>query len=413
MSKTELTENPKFSQAIDPLLLEEVVDILFHRFKTHVQIKSVCVLSAPSRRNLILRIIFQNPSNGSPKSLILKQSVRDTHLEDTQEIFDRFAKDWAGLEFASGLPSKIPLTPLFYGGSQKSRFILIEDLGEIHTSLVDSLTGNMKADAMAALSRYVRVLSQFHGLGTRAVKDYTINLQKLNPEALLWQEDLEEMYVKISTVLEKFHRPVSSDLKNEIYSVFKTVKDPGPFTTLMHGDICPDNVFDNPSRNDMRIIDFEWGFVGNALLDGVYLRMCMPTCWCAKVFPENVIEFFDHAYRKELMNHIPEAANTAFYHESYSAACAYWILGRIANLEDILEKENDLSDPIYAELHPNWKPEDNQQRPRALYRLHAFILVSEKYGFFPHLRSMAQEILKELKDRWKDIPLLDLFPAFQ
>ncbi len=67
------------------------------------------------------------------------------HKKVLQAIrFFRFARDWAGLEFLSSLEGEHPITPQFYGGSINHRFILIEDLGENHVSLVDSLTGSNK-----------------------------------------------------------------------------------------------------------------------------------------------------------------------------------------------------------------------------------------------------------------------------
>ena len=51
---------------------------------------------------------------------------------------------------------------------------------------------------------------------------------------------------------------------------------------LLHGDICPDNVY--YQSNETRFIDFEFGEFGNALIDGVYLRMHMPVVGVQKLF---------------------------------------------------------------------------------------------------------------------------------
>ncbi len=55
------------------------------------------------------------------------------------------------------------------------------------------------------------------------------------------------------------------------------------------------------------------------------LRMCMPTFWCVKAFPEDVIESFERIYRKDLKKKIPAASDDAVYYENYVAACAYWM----------------------------------------------------------------------------------------
>jgi hypothetical protein len=56
---------------VDPAILKEVTDILLNEFQTEIAIKSVIILSEPSRRNLVLRIILQNSSEGIPESIIL------------------------------------------------------------------------------------------------------------------------------------------------------------------------------------------------------------------------------------------------------------------------------------------------------------------------------------------------------
>ncbi len=191
------------------------------------------------------------------------------------------------------------------------------------------------------------------------------------------------------------------------------MKKPGHFTTLIHGDICPDNVFDDPSNNNMRIIDFEWSFVRNALLDGVYLRMSMPTCWCTKAFPEDVIEKFELTYRKEIAKNIPAAKEDTLYYESYVAACAYWMLWNLISAGDIWDKDSDLTDAKYLNLHTQWRIlEDNLQRPRVLYRIESFIETAKKHHSLPELRSMAEQVLVKLKSIWPETKTLGLYPAF-
>ncbi len=46
--------------------------------------------------------------------------------------------------------------------------------------------------------------------------NYREIIQKLNPGAPVWQDDFDEMLIKISTLLKKFDIPIESDLNNEI-----------------------------------------------------------------------------------------------------------------------------------------------------------------------------------------------------
>lgn len=400
-------------ESIDPDVLQEITDILSNHFQQKIAVKSVIILSEPSRRNLVLRIILKNTSVCIPNSIIFKQSniEQSSEDDDDKEAFGRFARDWAGLEFLNNLNTTTTIAPIFYGGSIEHRFILIEDLGPIHISLVDSLMGQERNTAEATLNRYMNVMATLHGASHSFSQKYHTIIQKINPGASMWQDDFDDMFAKISALLEKFNIQITDNLRNEISQVFNSGKEPSPFTALMHGDMCPHNVFDDPAQNKMRIIDFEWCFYGNVLLDAVGLRMCMPTSWCVKAFPEDIIESYEQIYRKKLIKYSPEASDDTVYYEHYVAACAYWMLWRVVSLDDILETDIDIHDQKFP-LHPMWKPEYNLRRPRSLYRFKAFIEISKKHNMLPHLRAMAKSILQELNKRWLTVEPLALYPAF-
>jgi hypothetical protein len=396
-------------RTVDDNILKEVVDLLTKRFETPVQIKSVQFLSEPERRNILLRIILDNPQNGAPTSVILKQALYCESSNKDQEALGRFARDWAGLEFLSALGSSS--VPTVYGGSSNHNFVLLEDLGEVHLSLVDSLMGTNKEVAIQALKRFVQSMGQLHGDAYGHMDRYKKLLLNINPDADYLLDNLENMIEKANSVLSKFNISLTDELQQEIVDVYKACNEHEHFMTLTHGDICPDNVFDEPEKNKMHIIDFEWGSVGNALLDGTYLRMSNPTCWCVKALPEELIEPLETLYRLELMKKIPAASNDELYYNSYVCACAYWMLSRLTNLEDILEADVEI-DYMKPTPHPTWKPEYKLQRPRMLARIEAFLKVANKYDRLPHLRQMAEQILAELKTRWPDVKPLEAFPAF-
>jgi thiamine kinase-like enzyme len=398
---------------VDLIILEEAAKVLEKRFRTQVTIGSAVYLSAPDRHNVLVRITLNHHSKDLPASIILKQSLPEKSDTGDRQAFGRFARDWAGLEFLSNLHTQNSLSPLFYSGSKKYRFVLMEDLGSRHSNLIDSLMSNDKKGAEVSLKRYMKVIGKFHSAASSNTREYLSILRRINPDALIWQDDFDDMLSKICGQLAKFGLPLDPQLKNEIDHVFRLAKDPGPFTTLMHGDICPDNFFDNLKTNELKLIDFEWSFVGNALLDAVVLRMCMPTSWSMKTFCPAVIESFELAYRNELIKTNPAARNNALYYESYVAAAAYWMLWRIVSLEDILEGEITSADPKNLNLHHHWQADDNLRKPRNIYRLETFIEISKKHALLPHLRSMAEYILKELKLRWPDVRPLEVYPAFR
>ncbi len=137
-----MKNNPK----LNAKLLQEIQDILSQKFQTEVKIKSTVTLSEELRRNLVLRINLEKSDSNIPQTIIFKQSLIEKSASDKElleksardkEILGRFARDWAGLEFISSFEIEDTIAPKFYGGSVSSRFILIEDLGAEHMSLVD------------------------------------------------------------------------------------------------------------------------------------------------------------------------------------------------------------------------------------------------------------------------------------
>ena len=414
-SKIEAVDKEKSVSPVSSIILKEVVDILSNRFNTQIQVGSIIQLSEQERRNLILRINIQNPSAGVPKSIILKQTLPAKPSDDPNKISDRFARDWSGLEFLSMLKTGAPPVPKFYGGSLEHRFILIEDLGESHLSLVDSLTGDNTKEAEIALLRFMIDLGQLHSSSYGKTEDYFKILKKVNPSAESWQDNLQKAIEKylpdLKLSLKSLNMVPSENILSEINSVFKSNLAPGPFTTLIHGDICPDNVFYNREKNELYLIDFEYSVVKNALLDGTYLRMSFPTCWCAKSVPDGLISTLEASYREQLKKTIPAARSDEEYHDAYVNACAFWMLKSLLLIEVVLEKEDIWSSgPTPPESL--WNPEANLVRPRVLSRLISFIEISKAYKKLPHLLSMAEEVLKELEIRWPDAKPLELYPAF-
>jgi thiamine kinase-like enzyme len=330
------------NQILDPTLTHAIIAILSDHFHQKIHITSLVQLSEAQRRNRIIRVGIGSPEGSIPTSLIFKQTLKEGTIENDEDSLRRFSRDWAGLEFLGHL--KFEFVPQFYGGSLKHRFVLLEDLGEQHVSLVDSLTSSNSQEAEAALFRYVKCLGQFHAASYEKTHIYSKILHKLNPASEPWETDLKRYLEKTLPKFESLFTTLgiseSRCLWEELKGVFKANIEPGSFTTLTHGDICPDNVFDNPQKNEMHLIDFEHAAVRSALLDATYLRMSMPTCWCARAIPPKLVQSLEVAYREELMKKIPAAKDDKAYDTAYVNACAFWMLKGIVNIKNILDKED-------------------------------------------------------------------------
>jgi hypothetical protein len=311
---------------MEPELLKAVTKSLEDYFGLEVTIQDVKFLSEPDRRNRIARL-FLSTGNNEMRSVIFKQSLFDKGQETTDDdILARFARDFAGLKFLSGSDINHSI-PKFLGASQSFRFILLEDLGDTHISLVDSLTKSDPAKALAALKRFTKALAHFHMASYGRLGEYDELLVSAHPnretleDRIKWNE--EDLIPKLELVCNSFDIPFSNEVKKETIDVIKMSLSPGDFYVLTHGDICPDNVFDHEDKDELQLIDFEWVRPGSGLLDATYFRMNFPTCWCAKALPEDVIVELESLYRKTIASKIKDSLDDAKYNESYVAACGF------------------------------------------------------------------------------------------
>lgn len=406
---------------------QKTLDILRERFHpAEVDITSSVYLSEPARRNVLMRINLTSTSESVPKSVILKQVLPQAEDADDKRADARFARDWSGLEFASSVQSELAHnTPLFYGSDAKQRFILIEDLGEHHVSLVDSLLSSDRDKAVSALERYMKTLGNFNATSFDHSDEYQAILKRIYHEATTPEEDLtsttEYLLPKLESSMHLLALPLPESFPDEARQVLDSMFKPGPFTVLTHGDIAPDNVFDHEGAEGLQLIDFEWCAPRNALLDGSYLRMSIPTGWCAKAIPDDVLRPLDRIYREELAKTVPEASNDLAYSTAYTHACAYHVLHQMANLDSILENDVTWGSGPMPQF-PLWNPASNSIRSRFLSRLQAFVDVALEHDslhpsqppILPSLRKTAEDMLNIVRKRWgDDAKPLDFYPAFK
>ena len=403
-------------QEINAQVIQLAQQMVQQSFATACEIKSADFLSGPERRNVVLRLHLESKSNDVPATVILKQSLPEATDDDDKDAYARFARDWAGLEFLNRVGQRHHNVPKFYGGNKEHRFILIEDLGLEHRSLVDSLTLPNRAEAIAALTRFMIALGNFHAVSFDHIREYETILHTINEHAESLEDELDFMFKDLLPQLElantNLRLPVTPELMLEAQGLIKATVTRGPFTVLTHGDICPDNVFDHKGHQELQLIDFEWAVVRNALLDGTYLRMSMPTCWCVKAIPHEVIGPLEAIYREKLKRTMPAAADDIAYTKAYTEACGFWLLQQtLPFLNSVLDNDRVGASGPTPESSL-WKPEENTVRARVLTRLQAFIEVGLKNDQLPHLRKMAEDMLNAVKTRWKGAKPLEVYPAF-
>lgn len=419
---------PVDARELDPVIRQKALEILRKRFEpAEVAIDSVEFLSEPTRRNVLLRISLKSTSESVPKSVIFKQSLPELTAADDKNVVARFFRDWAGSEFSSIMQQRDNAhnVPAFYGSDKEHRFILIEDLGSPHVSLVDSLALPDRDNAISALERYMKALGSFNAASFKQTDRYEALLKEINEKATTPQEDLnslsKEMLPGLGESLNVLNLSMTDDITHDVQHVLASIFAPGPFTVLAHSDIALDNVFDHGESKGLQLIDFEWSSPRSALLDGTYLRMSMPTAWFAKAIPDDVLKPLELIYRNELAKKIPHASNDLDYSTAYTHACAYHALHHIWGLSKILNKDEPWGSGPLPE-GSLWDPATNLHRPRFLSRVQTFIDVATEHNrlhsdqppILTNLIKIAEEMLVKVKEHWpKDTKPLDYFPAFK
>lgn len=374
-------------------------------------------LSEPERRNVIIRIWIKGDKDSeTPSSIILKQSLPSSQQAIDLDEYARFTRDWTGLEFVNEVAQDQHFVPRFYGGDREQRFILLEDLGSNPTSLVDSLLSSNKKEAENSLERFMKALAKLHALTYAQsakfdeIKESLSSAKPSDPADT--KAEMTYFLENIDSVIDELGITIPIN-KNEIEQILRNGYDTnGPFSVLTHGDVAPDNMFDRGEGGQLQLIDFEACKYRNALLDATHLRMSMPTAWCAKSIPEDIIDKVEEQYREILKKHIPAAKNDKLYQNAYTDACAYYALHAMAIIGKCLN-ENPVwgTNPVQAGLI--WDPGTNLLRSRVLSRLETFIKVAEKYNLYPDLRQTANNLLEKLNTKWpKDKPL-EYYPAFR
>lgn len=174
---------------------------------------------------------------------------------------------------------------------------------------------------------------------------------------------------------------------------------PAPFDALGHGDPCPDN--NVISNGQIRLIDFEVASMRPALLDGIYANVPFPTCWCVSRLPDDLVTEMELAYRAELEQRIPSAADGALFFKAEVEASAFWVLNDLAEwlLPRVLEEDRP------------WGLITNRQR--LLMRLPLFATMAEKHSLLPGMSHLARTVHARLKEFWPEVPEVPLFPAFR
>lgn len=402
----ESSKSPKQLLSDDELniIARAVETLLGDQHDAPVAIANLVQISEAERRNLLLRATLNNPPAPLPESLIIKKVVvREGYNPDDAESWDtkRFLGDWAGAAFLTHCAHNAGHGPRFYGGDRTSGYILLEDMGGEHKSLVEPLLGADAAVAEQALLQFTERLAHMHVDTAGRASEFYALMDSLNPQLAVQMRSgssFANVRSQAMTTLAKLGITPSDAAEADLDAVAAALADPGPFLVYLHSDPCPDNFFWQGAT--LRLMDFEFGHMGHALRDLAYGRMFFPTCWCCNRVPDALVRKMEQRYRQIFSAYAPPVLDDAIFGRAMTVVCADWVINSLSwLLEPVLEEEREWG---IANV-----------RPRIVARLEAFISTSKEFAQLPGLRELAAHLLDVLQEQWPDLETLPLYPPFR
>jgi hypothetical protein len=226
----------------------------------------------------------------------------------------------------AGVSPGDPLTPRCYGG-QLSGVIVLEDLGDI-SSLRDVMAGADSQHAEESLVSYLASLGKLHACTQGHYAQFQkirASLGNYDPERDWYPRRYTQLSQQFYDMVRHAQVAAAPGVDSDLTTIVETLRAPGPFFTYIHGDPTPSNCL--LLKAGPRLIDFEYGAYGHALLDGVQARMCFPSGPFVNRIPERIAQRAEAAYRAELTRGCPAAADERLFAQAVAVACAYWAIG--------------------------------------------------------------------------------------
>jgi thiamine kinase-like enzyme len=381
---------------INPQIVSTAEQILSTAAGSPIQFTRVERLSEGGRRNLLLRC-YTPLASGLPASLIIKKvEASSDHLQDPNSWDTiRFFNDWVGSQFLSTLPSQFKHSPQFYGGDRTIGLIILEDV-QHDARLVEALLGRDRLQAERALLQYAICLGRLHTATIGKAAEFEELFQTIAPQVKPAKETVN--IYQHQTILEKLGIQPEHHWLHDLNAIEETINHPGEFLAYIHADACPDNVLD--TDEGLRLIDFETGRFGHALMDAAYSRMMFPSCWCANRLPHTIVQQIEDTYRTILSQRCLAAQDDRNFEAALVKVCGFWLLYTLTrHLESALKKDS------------NWGIATNRQR--ILARLEAFVTTAQTFHQLPALCGTVSRLLDRLQQRWRGTPSLPNYPAFR
>ena len=362
-------------------------------------------------RDYVVRFGVLEGPDGAPSSVIAKRGRSwgghyDPDSDDPHNPAWGLFGDWAALQFLSEVAGDAAVAPRFYGGDRNAGLIAIEDLGSGERP-DQLLLGDDPVAAEAVLVELAAALGKMHArtAGRQAEFDRIRNelSRRWPPE----RDPAASLARAVHATIDILGLTPPAGLDADLGIVTHAIREPGPFLAYTHGDPCPDNWLRVDGR--LKLFDFERGQFRHALLDGVYGRIHFPTCWCVNRSPEHVFLRMESAYRAELVQGCPEAADDTLFYHAVVEACAFWAIDMC---QWIIQREAWYDPPKPMQHDQHWGIATLRQR--ALVRSDILARTTQEFGHLEAIGATFAKMAAKLRTIWPpEADAMPLYPAFR
>jgi hypothetical protein len=388
---------------IPPSILPLAEQILHQSFGGAVRLGMPQTPEGGSQRSKLLRCQVLDGPSAAPASVIVKYADIEPETPDVPPR--SFVNEWASLEFLTRLAKREGqrLAPQLYGADRGASLLVMEDLGQ-GESLVQPLLGHDRAAAEAALDAYFRTLGRLGALSHPHCDEYWAIRDSIGPRDPYAQPTLDgerdSLWRWLTLACDATKVEPVPGTQADIAEAARFNAEPGPFSAFSQSDTCPDNCIRHADW--MLLLDFEWGWVRNALNDGARARSNFPTCWCVQRLPPETVRRVEAIYRVELVKGCPAAADDGLFNRELVKACATWAL---ASFE------------FYTEVGSLWQEDQtwgtSTTRQRAIARLELLAEATAEFGILEALGTTAATLARQLQALWPEVEPMSVYPAFR
>ncbi|HEX5727631.1 MAG TPA: phosphotransferase, partial [Longimicrobiaceae bacterium] len=298
-----------------------------------------------------------------------------------------------------GLLGRSAVAPALLAAAPRSGLLVLEDVAGA-AGLHSLLLAPDPVPAEAALLDLAATLGRLHAAGRALVPEHRRARDRLAPLRIPYSKAFRGMVEPdgFAAVLARACAAVdvrpSAAAVAELEALRRFWDEPGPFLTLLHGDVCPDNFLWTEDGGG-RLVDFEFSAPGHALADAAFARLGFPACWCAGRLPEPLVERMEQAYRREL-----PAMDDAVFTAGMAEAYAFWALGALS-----------WALPRALDADEGWG--ETPLRQRIVSQLETAAGLAVHHGRLEALGAAYAALAARLRERWGPALEVSLFPAFR